>query len=334
MDQFQNTSFAQMLQAHAAQQPQINLEIDKKRIDVLLKINTVLLQKCLLLQPYILNKSNATNPDYNQRKETYQNYLKRIHFNLTCLASINDIHSTPPNMPKKNYSIPQIVLPPPELPELNEPYKLLNQLYPEALPFFQRRMEAARQQPQQMPQMQQMQQMQQRQPQPSAQPQPQQQPPQQHQQQHQQQFQFRNQTFPQEEQHSQMNFAWNSPSDLLAPRAKQQQAPQPQHQMYSQFIQQQLNQQQQTIQMPQTMQPQQTPQQQQPQQQPVFNQYTPQDFTNFQQPQQQSFNGNMGQFETKNGSSAASAGSSTMLSPEQILASANNQQSSASLDEW
>ncbi|KAG7890676.1 hypothetical protein KL936_001960 [Ogataea polymorpha] len=331
MDQFQNTSFAQMLQAHAAQQPQINLEIDKKRIDVLLKINTVLLQKCLLLQPYILNKSNSMNPDYNQRKETYQNYLKRIHFNLTCLASINDIHSTPPNVPKKNYSIPQIVLPPPELPELNEPYKLLNQLYPEALPFFQRRMEAARQQPQQMPQMpqmQQMQQMQQRQPQPPAQPQPPQQ--------HQQQFQFRNQTFPQEEQHSQMNFAWNSPSDLLAPRAKQQQQAPQQHQMYSQFIQQQLNQQHQTIQTPQTMQPQQAHQQQQPQQQqqPVFNQYTPQDFTNFQQPQQQSFNGNMGHFETKNGSSVPSAGSSTMLSPEQILASVNNQQSSTSLDGW
>ncbi|KAH3668440.1 hypothetical protein OGAPHI_002194 [Ogataea philodendri] len=319
MDQFQNSSLSQLLHAHASQPPQINMEIDKKRIDVLLRINTVLLHKCLLLQPYILSKSNSMNPDYNQRRDTYQNYLKRIHFNLTCLASINDIHSSPPNVPKKNYSIPQIVLPPPELPELNEPYKLLNQLYPEALPFFQKRMETLRQQQsQRMPQMQQ--------PQPAPQQAPQQPP---------QQYQFRNQTFSPDEQRNQINYAWNSQSDMVPPRPKPQQQQQ-QQQMYSQFIQQQLNQQQNT-QPPQQMQQQQQPQQQQQQQQPVFNQYSPQKFTNFQQPQQQQqqmpFN-NMGQFENSNSGSAPSVASSAMLSPEQILASANNQQSNNPMDGW
>ncbi|GME95350.1 unnamed protein product [Ambrosiozyma monospora] len=98
------------------------------------------------------------NPDFAQKKEQFQSYIKRIHFNLTCLASINEIHSSPPNVPKKNYAIPQIVMPPHEIPELTDYYKMLNQLYPEAIPLFQKRMELAKQQQQHQQQQQQQQQ--------------------------------------------------------------------------------------------------------------------------------------------------------------------------------
>ncbi|GMG19265.1 unnamed protein product [Ambrosiozyma monospora] len=152
-----------LLQTHAARPPRIDIEVDKKRIDVLLQINTILLQKCIVLQSYFMNKDSISSPDYTQKRDQYQNYLKRIHFNLTCLASINDIHSSPPNVPKKNYSIPQIVMPPTELPELTDYYKMLNQLYPEAIPLFQKRMELVRQQQQQQPQQQQQAQQQQQQ---------------------------------------------------------------------------------------------------------------------------------------------------------------------------
>ena len=141
-------SFNSLMQAYIAQPPQMDQSLDKKRIEVLLQINTVLLYKCIGLQQYVLSQQNSTATNYNEKKELYQNYLKRIHYNLTCLASINDIYSNSTSN-KRNYTLPQIVFPPPECPELFEHYKLLNQLYPEAMPFFQKKMKLARQQQQQ-----------------------------------------------------------------------------------------------------------------------------------------------------------------------------------------
>jgi hypothetical protein len=140
-------SFNSLLQAYMSQPPQMDQSIDKRRIEVLLQINTVLLYKCVGLQKYVLNQQNITSPNYNEKKELYHNYLKRIHYNLTCLASINDIYSNTPSI-KRNYTLPQMVYPPPECIELFEHYKLLNQLYPEAMPFFQKKMALARQQQQ------------------------------------------------------------------------------------------------------------------------------------------------------------------------------------------
>lgn len=134
-----------LMQVYMSQPPKMNQNIDRRRIEVLLQINTVLLYKCIALQQYVMNQQNIYNSDYNNKKELYQNYLKRIHYNLTCLASINDIYSNTPG-PKKNYTLPQIIYPPPECTELFEHYKLLNQLYPEAMPFFQKKMSLLRQQ--------------------------------------------------------------------------------------------------------------------------------------------------------------------------------------------
>lgn len=138
-------SFNSLLQAYMSQPPQMDQAIDKRRIEVLLQINTVLLYRCVALQQYVLNQQNLTSPNYNEKKELYHNYLKRIHYNLTCLASINDIYSSTSNN-KRNYTLPQMVYPPPECLELFDHYKLLNQLYPEAMPFFQKKMALARQQ--------------------------------------------------------------------------------------------------------------------------------------------------------------------------------------------
>ncbi len=133
--------FSNMIRAYNNQPPNIDDERDKKRIDVLLQINTILLQKCIILQAYVMNKSNIGAMDYNQKKVMYQSYLKRIHMNLMCLASINDIHTLNNTNQKKNYTLPQIVFPPQELPELNEYYKSLDELYPDAVFLYQKRME-------------------------------------------------------------------------------------------------------------------------------------------------------------------------------------------------
>lgn len=138
--------YGDLLKAYSMRLPHIDATRDKKRIDVLLEINTVLLEKCIPLQSYVMNKANTNAVDYMQKKIMYQNYLKRIHLNLMCLASINDIHSGNGNEPRKNYVLPQIVLPPQELPGLTEYYKSLDQLYPEAIPLFQKRMEVMAQQ--------------------------------------------------------------------------------------------------------------------------------------------------------------------------------------------
>ena len=158
-------AFSNMIRVYNNQPPNIDDVRDKKRIDVLLQINTILLQKCIILQAYVMNKSNTGAIDYNQKKVMYQSYLKRIHMNLMCLASINDIHTPNNTTQKKNYTLPQIVFPPQELPELNEYYKNLDELYPEAVFLYQKRMElmaqqqrARRQQQQQQQQPQQQQQ--------------------------------------------------------------------------------------------------------------------------------------------------------------------------------
>lgn len=138
-------SLSSLMQVYMSQPPQMNQNIDRRRIEVLLQINTVLLYKCIALQQYVMNQQNFHTAGYNEKKELYQNYLKRIHYNLTCLASINDIYSSTPGL-KKNYTLPQIIYPPPECTELFDHYKLLNQLYPEAMPFFQKKMSLLRQQ--------------------------------------------------------------------------------------------------------------------------------------------------------------------------------------------
>ncbi|AWU76707.1 uncharacterized protein C5L36_0C06305 [Pichia kudriavzevii] len=150
-------SFNSLLQAYLSQTPQMDQNVDKRRIEVLLQINTILLYKCIGLQQFILNQQNTSLPDYPARKELYNNYLKRIHYNLSCLASINDIYSSNPSS-KRNYVLPQIVYPPQECPELYDHYKTLNQLYPEAIPFYQKKISLARQQQQQQQQQQERQQ--------------------------------------------------------------------------------------------------------------------------------------------------------------------------------
>lgn len=96
-----------------------------------------------------------------QPREQFQNYMKRVHMNLSCLATINDRHngSGQPSNPSKP-QFPTTITPPQEMPELVDLYSELQQVYPEAVQFIQRRIIMLRQQ-QQMQQSQQMQQHQQ-----------------------------------------------------------------------------------------------------------------------------------------------------------------------------
>lgn len=179
---------------------QVNLvELDKKRIQILLSINTVLLKKCSQLQRQMFPEMESQQA---QPREQFQNYMKRVHMNLSCLATINERHNgsgQPPNPSKPQF--PTTITPPQEMPELVDLYSELQQVYPEAVQFIQRRIIMMRQQ-QQMQQSQQMQQQQQQQ---------QQMQPQQIQQQMQQQMQLQQHQLQQQQQIQPQQFMQSQP---------------------------------------------------------------------------------------------------------------------------
>lgn len=99
------------------------LGLDRKRVVVLLQINAYLLHACLTTQ----NKAD---------------YVKRLHCNLACLASINDVHTSLATSGQHKPLIqPVILAPPADCPELVGLYRQLNQLYPGAMQQYQRKVE-------------------------------------------------------------------------------------------------------------------------------------------------------------------------------------------------
>jgi len=118
-------------------------ELDKKRINTLLNINNILIQQCTILQ-----KTPSQHQQQQELKESFQNYIKRIHSNLTMLATINEKYSNPISIQQKQ-QFPQIMTPPSNLPEVFELYQLLQNLYPEGVQFYQKKLQQLRQQQQQ-----------------------------------------------------------------------------------------------------------------------------------------------------------------------------------------
>lgn len=114
-------------------------DLDKKRINTLLNINNILIQQCIELQ---------TNMQQQQLKDQYQSYIKRIHSNLTMLATINEKYTNPISVQQKQ-QFPQIMTPPQNLPQLFELYQVLQNLYPEGVLFYQKKLQQLRQQQQQ-----------------------------------------------------------------------------------------------------------------------------------------------------------------------------------------
>lgn len=135
-----------------------SLELDRERVTCLLLINTQLMKKAiniysnLLTNPQILSQI----PPQNKQSimELYQNCTRRIHCNLSVLTFINErYHSDGSAQNAQRPQFPVILSAPPDMPELNQLYTKLQELYPEALQFLKMKIQQMKkqQQPVQQP---------------------------------------------------------------------------------------------------------------------------------------------------------------------------------------
>ncbi|CAK7895365.1 hypothetical protein CAAN1_10S00958 [[Candida] anglica] len=126
------------------------LDVDRERVTCLLLINTQLMKKTINLYSNLLTNQQMLQQIPPQNKQTimesYQNCTRRIHCNLSVLTFINEKyhadanHQSPPNRPQ----FPVIMSAPPDMPELNQLYTKLQELYPEALQFLKMKIQQLR----------------------------------------------------------------------------------------------------------------------------------------------------------------------------------------------
>ncbi|KAL6453390.1 hypothetical protein SBY92_004958 [Candida maltosa Xu316] len=172
------------------------LSLDRDRVTCLLLINTHLIKKCCNIHNTMIN-----NPQFMQQiapenrvmlNNTYNHYIRRLQCNLATLNYLYEKYHTNQQQQQQQQQpkaiFPIILSAPQDMPELNQLYSKLQELYPEGVQYFKMKFEESRKQQQQQAFQQQQQQQQQQQsipPQmPLQQQQQQQQPPQQQQQQH------------------------------------------------------------------------------------------------------------------------------------------------------
>ncbi|CAN6649433.1 hypothetical protein TRVA0_023S02080 [Trichomonascus vanleenenianus] len=123
--------------------PQQQLELEQKRVALLLEINTELLK-------HAIKAKSEAKP--NEPNIMYLACMKRLQANLAYLASQADKSKVPPGAG----AFPQILSAPGEVPELADLYRKLQMLFPEVVAFMQqqmlRRNRMQQQQQQTMPQ--------------------------------------------------------------------------------------------------------------------------------------------------------------------------------------
>ncbi|RCK61039.1 hypothetical protein Cantr_08104 [Candida viswanathii] len=233
------------------------LSLDRDRVTCILLINTHLIKKCCNIHNTMLN-----NPQFMQQiapenrvmlTNTYNHYIRRLQCNLATLNYIYEKYHSPQPLQLSTKAIfPIILSAPQDMPELNQLYAKLQELYPEGVQYFKMKFEESRKQQAFQQQQQQLQQQQQQQQQSMHAPQQQQQQPQQvppphppqqvlQQQQQQQQHQLSPQTIPQMIP-QQQQAPPSQPEQQVPP---QQQAPQQQQVPQPPSMQQQQQQQQQ-----------------------------------------------------------------------------------------
>lgn len=93
------------------------VDLERQRASLVLEINQQLIL-CAIAHQHAENK--------DQPNSVYSNCIKRLQFNLTYLVSVADR-----NKPLMSNMFPQILTPPPDVPALVQPYRKLQQLYPE-----------------------------------------------------------------------------------------------------------------------------------------------------------------------------------------------------------
>lgn len=116
------------------------LAIDRDRVTCLLLINTQLMKKAINIYTNILVNQPAIARLLQQDKQRvldqYQNYTRRLHCNLQVLTFIHEKYHLEDQAHKTSKTpFPIIVQAPNDMPELNNLYTKLQQLYPEAVQF-------------------------------------------------------------------------------------------------------------------------------------------------------------------------------------------------------
>lgn len=116
------------------------LQIDRERVTCLLLINSQLIKKAYSLYANILS-----NPQHIQQllpaartalQDQHSNLSRRVQCNITVLAFINDkYHNKAAAAQPNRLQFPIILSAPQDMPELNNYYRKLQELYPEALHF-------------------------------------------------------------------------------------------------------------------------------------------------------------------------------------------------------
>ncbi|CUM63973.1 uncharacterized protein PRCAT00001561001 [Priceomyces carsonii] len=115
------------------------LELDRERVTCLLLINTQLMKKTINIYHNVLSNQHSLQQLPQQARKTiidlYQNCTRRIHCNLTVLSYLHEKYhgaqgqqQTSQNRP----TFPVLNTAPPDMPELNQLYNKLQELYPES----------------------------------------------------------------------------------------------------------------------------------------------------------------------------------------------------------
>lgn len=131
--------------------------LDRERVTCLLLINTQLMKKAINLYVNVLTNQQALQQLLPQNKqqvvELYQNCTRRLHCNLAVLSTLHEkYHSSvqQPAQPNKP-QFPVIMSAPPDMPELNQLYTKLQELYPDAVRFLKLKYQQLRKQAQGTP---------------------------------------------------------------------------------------------------------------------------------------------------------------------------------------
>ncbi|GEQ72689.1 hypothetical protein JCM33374_g6376 [Metschnikowia sp. JCM 33374] len=116
------------------------IDIDKDRVTVLLLINSLLIKKAHEIYVNILsNRSTIQQMPPQSRHvilEQYNNINRRLQCNLSVLSYLENLYNGNVTTQQPNkIEFPVILSPPPEMPELRQLYKRLQDLYPEAIEF-------------------------------------------------------------------------------------------------------------------------------------------------------------------------------------------------------
>lgn len=133
------------------------LEHDRECVTCLLLINAQLMKKAINIYVNVLTNQQTMQQIPPQNKQTilelYQNCTRRVHCNLSVLSYLHEKYHTAPNQPTpaNKAQFPIIMSAPQDMPELQQLYNKLQELYPEALQFLKVKINQMRKQSQGQP---------------------------------------------------------------------------------------------------------------------------------------------------------------------------------------